>query len=940
MIRALVWKEYREHRGIWLTLAVVGGVGLFGLSKLMAPEGLLSRSGARESLQTVAVLLAWTYGLVCGAMLLANENEAGTMIFLDILPVRRLQLWLVKFLFGLLLLLTHVAVLAGFVVSLGIVETAGELLATLTAMGTFGLIALSWSLLFSAWGDNVLNVIGLSFLGQIVGVFMMALVLVPVAVVLTALRPDKETSKLFLVGLGVLGLTVGPVFGSARLFTRLDRDRRVRLVAGCGHGTAPSQSQWEWASWGRLLWLSYVQMRRLFLGLTIFSLLLGFLLPLFGPAAWPLLTLLLGILCGVTVWSDEQMSVSFRFLGDQRFPLGRVWIVKVGMRFALAVLAAFLLLLPSLVLAGIHYFDAQAQAEMLFATPKHVPFWADLFHSSLIGPIVPVGTHLSLWLLYGFAAGHLCSLLFRKSLVAAVVALGSAGMLVCLWVPSLVGLGLHFWQVAGVPLALLVAGWLLMPAWTADRLLARGTFVRLGTMLFAAGLWTAGALWYRVAEVPDVPDAFDLSAFAASIPSMDQNKNKAGMEMHAAWHEVEQMANELFHNNTQPRKPLFPNDARSNTFAAEIGAVYADGWPNHPSDLGDKLDAQFQKEWYRHVKSAADAPVGVVEDAKLLTINSRMGRWDLLPSLNQVLMVRGLQMQARGQHDVFVEHLRIGLALSRNVQNHAPPPFIRIGREAELVCINALDRWLERLTSHAELLERVRDILLQHMAQLPSAIDVLMTAYLIARNTLEQTPEAFVEGEVREIKGREHVAPTLQKAETDLVSLLWRIPWEHERHQRLLRVVFEVDSRHDPQRRVQAAKWGGSYMNSLDLPVRVVWLREKRATASLHAALLKVAVRLYQAKNNKLPRSLEELTLHKAAHLRQGNYLPVVPLDPFDNRPFRYRVQRSKAGGFEAVLWVVGEDGHDDGGKRSAQAPQLPTSVGEDLVYRVPPPPH
>jgi len=44
MIRALVWKEYREHRGIWLTLAVVGGVGLFGLSKLMAPEGLLSRS--------------------------------------------------------------------------------------------------------------------------------------------------------------------------------------------------------------------------------------------------------------------------------------------------------------------------------------------------------------------------------------------------------------------------------------------------------------------------------------------------------------------------------------------------------------------------------------------------------------------------------------------------------------------------------------------------------------------------------------------------------------------------------------------------------------------------------------------------------------------------------------------------------------------------------
>ena len=32
MIQALMWKEYREHRAIWLTLAVVSGAGLYGLS--------------------------------------------------------------------------------------------------------------------------------------------------------------------------------------------------------------------------------------------------------------------------------------------------------------------------------------------------------------------------------------------------------------------------------------------------------------------------------------------------------------------------------------------------------------------------------------------------------------------------------------------------------------------------------------------------------------------------------------------------------------------------------------------------------------------------------------------------------------------------------------------------------------------------------------------
>lgn len=939
MIRAMLWKEYREHRAIWLTLAFVGGAGLFGLSQLMAPGGLLSTSSARESLQSVAILFAWTYGLVCGAMLLASEHESGTLTFLDILPARRLQLWLVKCLFGLLLLVTQIAVLAGLVVGLGVTETMGQFSATLLVMSISGLIALSWSLLFSAVGDNVLNVIGLSFVGQIAGGFVVLFLAFSAGIGLKMIwggQPNfYDAFQIFVACLGFLAMIAGPILGSAHLFTRLDR-QRARAAKKLPR---PLAEMSEWSSWGRLIWLSYAQLRRLLVILTFSSLILGLLLLALGPAAWPLLTLLLGILCGVTVWSDEQMSAAFRFLGDQRFPLGRVWIVKVGMRFALAAFAAFLLLLPSLIRAGVHQAEAHAHGgRVMLVAPNYVPFAADLFHSNLVGPVVPIRTHLLIWLLYGFSAGHLCGLLFRKSLVAAVVALGTSGMLLCLWVPSLVGIGLHFWQVAGVPLILLVAGWLLMPAWAADRLLARGTFVRLGSALLAAVLWTAGGLWYRIAEIPDLPDGLNMPAFVASVPSMDQSKNAAGMEMHAAWHEVETMTQDLYSNSPRVGRQVFRNQLKANTFKTfqgEILKVLSHGWPILPSDLGDRLDDWFRKDWYKHLRTAAQSPLGVVEDAKQRRIDAPIStRWDLLPQLNQVLAVRALQMQAHGDHAVFVDHLRIGLALARNVQNHAPGPLVQYGRRAELECTNALDRWLEKLPGHPDLLERVRDILLQHEAELPDESDVVKTSCLLAQNTLELNPEILVEGEIAARKQNVHATFDMQEAEMDLIRLLWQVPWEIERHQRILRLVFV----NDEEQRKRAQRWGGAYLRSIGEEAHKLKPRE-RTTASLRAALLKVGLRLYQAKNGKLPDRLDALVPFDEAQMKHLNYLPDIPLDPFDLQPFRYRLQLGEDGQPpKAVLWSVGEDKQDDGGKvQGFNHPQ--TFPGEDLRFDVPPPP-
>lgn len=981
MIRALMWKEYREHRAIWVTLALGGSAGLYGLSQLLGPVWGLSYHSARESLQSLAVLLAWTYGLICGAMLLANEAETGTLTFLDMLPVRRLEVWLVKALFGLLLLLAQVAVLIGFVIGLGITETVPQLLGTLLAMLAVGLFAMSWSLLFSARGENVLNVIGLSFVGQIGGILAASLLFVGfvIAVALLGGRDSHATRFLFSC-FAFLGLTLGPLVGSARLFTRLDRARGRSAPLIPRQPEEPSLR----ASWGRLLWLGYAQMRRLLLGVLLFALAMGFLMLIAGPITWPSLTLFLGVLCGVTVWSDEQLSASFRFLGDQRLPLGRVWIVKIGLRFALAVAAAFVLLLPSLVVAFVHHLETNS-------TSERMPFFADVLHSVLVGTIVPIGIHLWLWLLYGFSTGQLCGMLFRKSLVAGVVALGTAGLLVCLWVPSLLGIGLHFWQVAGVPLALLVAGYLLMPAWAADRLLGRDTLLRLGSALLVAGLWTVGGLWYRVAEIPNIPDQLDMPEFVAGIPPQDKGKNPAGMAIRYAWPLVHARCQELYRKRNGER--LFPNlgVGKGDTFSLQIDAALKEGWPKRSSELGEWLDDAFQQEWYEQLAEATNHPLGAVENLKQMTFNDPLQPWHNAADITRVLAARGLQQQVRGDPRTFVTNLNISLALARNLQHYAPPKAVEWGWLAERIALAAIDRWLEKLSDHPELLERMRDLLFEHESQLPDDRHAIKSAYLIARNSLDSVPDKLIAVQLARATHRANsfgmpASEERLQAEIDATALFWRIPWEYARHERILRLAFQEPvpfSEAARRQLIRTHKWGGDALTIL-MPLRPQ-PRDRRDLALLHASQLKVALRLYQAKNHgNLPPALDDLL---------PGYVPSIPLDPFDGKPFRYRISageqlewsthealprgrggaavargnappgmnlapppprgpflppgmvisRKEVPAGQAILWSVGEDEHDDGGKRQGLQ-DAPQDHGAgfydkvDLIYLVPPP--
>ena len=90
-----------------------------------------------------------------------------------------------------------------------------------------------------------------------------------------------------------------------------------------------------------------------------------------------------------------------------------------------------------------------------------------------------------------------------------------------------------------------------------------------------------------------------------------------------------------------------------------------------------------------------------------------------------------------------------------------------------------------------------------------------------------------------------------------------------------------------------------------------------------HERLLtaELAVRCYQSEQGRLPSRLEQLV---------PKYLQQVPSDPFSGRPLIYHPH-----GANWLLYCVGEDGVDDGGKRVGSSVSGTVTTG-DLFYDSP----
>jgi hypothetical protein len=431
---------------------------------------------------SAVLVMAVAYGLVCGSMMLAGEREGRTLDFLDVHSGRRAPVWRAKALTGAVFTVVQALLLAGVVQLAGLPGPRWPTGMLFWLLPVLALDGYAWGLVGSALCRNVFA-----------------------AAVLASVLLGGTWAMTWLFGGGALVLRAVFAFGagalSHSLFCRPDWERAGRPTQGSPSRRAPA--------WRVLLWLTWRQGRiemPLILGV---GLLLGVLLPLLDPLLCFPVVLVAGVLCGAAVFAEEQQGSS-RFLADQRLPVGRVWAVKVICWGTCAVAAAFA------VLAGVVLFSAARAVIRPGDTRGDVI--EDLFDL-----LARDRARAGLWifptmpLAYGFAAGHLAGMVFRKRLPTLIVGGGVAVALVALWLPSVVLGGLPLWQLLGPPLILVLAGQLMVRWWINERLGTWKAVTCLVSCTLAVGLWMTGALWYRVAEVPDPGPPFDRRAFEADL---------------------------------------------------------------------------------------------------------------------------------------------------------------------------------------------------------------------------------------------------------------------------------------------------------------------------------------------------------------------------------------------------------------------------------------
>src|SRR5262245_58784615 len=287
-------------------------------------------------LLVVAAGSALTYGVVCGAMLLAGEREASTLTFLDALTGQRLPVWFAKLFPGVVLSLLQGLFVAALAVltfptdlsnpPLGIQALSPSLFFII--FPAIAVDAFIWGLLASALCSSVLTAAGLAAL-----FWMLAWgLLLPCSAF--------QNSVLRLLGRAVLDIVM--LCLSAAAFCQTEIAERVTPVFAPPRRFLQAPSP---GSWRVLIWLPLRQGWVMIVVVSVIALFLGLFLPLAGPLMWLSCTLLIGVLFGTSAFGNEQSEGSHRFLGNQRLPMGQVWTAKVGFWLAAGVFVALAFLL-------------------------------------------------------------------------------------------------------------------------------------------------------------------------------------------------------------------------------------------------------------------------------------------------------------------------------------------------------------------------------------------------------------------------------------------------------------------------------------------------------------------------------------------------------------------------------------------------------------------
>ncbi|HUR54710.1 MAG TPA: hypothetical protein VMZ71_11300, partial [Gemmataceae bacterium] len=626
-----------------------------------------------------------------------------------------------------------------------------------------------------------------------------------------------------------------------------------------------------------LLWLAVKQVTGTTLVLSAFAVVFGLMLLTPGLKSflmWPSLALAAGVLAGATVFSDEQSSGSARFWGDWRLPAGRMWAVKVAVHAALALWLVVLLLLPIAV---------RSQFTSGGPVMRGQAFLSAVFGSLLFDELERQGWKLLfLPAAYGFAAGHLCGMLFKKVVVAVGVAALLGGTTAALWIPSLLAGGVHHWQVWLPPIAALVVARLLVRPWASNRLATRGPIWTLAGGTAAVLFVQAVGLGYRVLEVPAKPDGEADTAFVARLPLLDENT--VGREMRAAGERYGRLAslNAAKYDAPKPGTRPYRIDEKLDEVTVtgwqgrpEVAAFLNEMYDDHGDELGNELGNQ---PWFVQAHTAASRPPGMYEDPRLVTGAQTQAALEHARRMATAVVARGLQRQAEGDPAEFVRSLHVALGVSRNVRNNSIVAALNVANAIDRsTLLVPVEKWLANLNGRPDLLRAALAVVRVDDTRAPFDPTPHLLAERYMLRELMKAPAQWVPDVVApggKARGDNNV-------EADLVGFAWTVPWERERTRRLIGLGFEASVEPHYYRLLRGRPGRGllvgRFLNAADIVEYDRLLRTLRRVAAV-----RIAVRLHEAEKGTVPASPAELV--------SAGYLPDETPDPYDGAPLRYRV--------------------------------------------------
>lgn len=862
MIPAIFWKEWRDQRTIAATILAFGTLALGLTAQFVSVtngQNIMESAGARE---LMALAVAYLAGSVCGSMLLADDKEVGTIEFLDALPCSRQSLWLGKTTYGLSFTFVMCTITAGLAIAFGCTDSRVSTLLFALFILMAGLHGFAWGMFGGALAKSTLGAV---FQGA-VGSFVIGIVVaIPFALVFGPMGFGRTFSPSLLLYFALWMLS-GMVL-SAIVFTSIDRKR---LVFGLYDAPdSPASLPKLHKSWrprfASLVWLSMLQGIWVALGASAAGLVFGsaMISPDMIPLIiWPLATLLIGVLAGVTTLSEEQSKGVARFWAEHRLPLGRLWLTKVAFHFLLAALAALIMAVP------------------LFAASPQSPFRTKLLQQFDMGLRSNLGMFIWFGLVYGFVLGHLSGMLFRKAIVAGLIALLSAVILAGFLVPSLIGGGINRWQMWLPAVLLLLTARALLYPWATERITFRGPVLRAcGGVALALAILGIGII-YRVYEIPSAPDRLEESGYVESLPAFDPNDPGRLTRAIAV----------QYRKASDDAQPLFPSRSVAPTSNTPPGGdrtllerAFVANWTQPAHVLKPWLDQVFslKEDWPNRLIELDQRPPGMYEDPRVLDHFSPLDDVKNLREMLLAIRVRGLQRQAEGDSGAYPRLLRGGLAAVRNARYRGSWRTPETAIECEEILLVGLFNWLGKLEGRPGLLHEVLATLIRHERDMETGIEnVFWAERVVLANTYERISTWLPLQLDRKQQSRAGGKPP-SEIEGEVVSVAWSIPWERARRDRLLRLNMDRD------RSVNYSWMSGLHLKQLWKNERHGRLHEidRRGLTVRRFACIRLALHLFELERGRPAETLNQLV---------PDYLPAIPGDPMSSGSFGYRVSQDE----------------------------------------------